>query len=83
LLGEPGALVLARYRAPANRPDPSPPTAGRVIGSQLGITLQPMPQLAGETPVIGKCKDLDVVLALSRTRDAPKLERVEVIEDAE
>lgn len=82
LLREPGALVMAAYRAPPDRPDPNPPPPGQVIGSQLVITLRPMPHLAGELPVVGRCRDLDVVRALSLAREPPRLKRLEVTQAA-
>lgn len=59
-LARPGALLLARYRAPPNRPDPHPPAPENVIGSQFVITLNDMSHLAGEVTVIGSCRDLDI-----------------------
>ena len=59
-LARPGALLLARYHAPPNRPDPHPPPPGDVIGSQFVITLNDMSHLAGDITVIGTCRDLDV-----------------------
>jgi peptidyl-prolyl cis-trans isomerase A (cyclophilin A) len=78
LLAEPGALVMARYHPAPNRVDPNPPPPGHVIGSQLVITLRPMPHLAGELPVIGRCADLDVVRRLSLAAEPPVLRRLEV-----
>jgi cyclophilin family peptidyl-prolyl cis-trans isomerase len=60
-LARPGALFLARYTPPPNRPDPAPPRAGEVIGPQLVVGLTNMSHLAGEVTVLGACADLDVV----------------------
>lgn len=80
LLSQPGALVMARYRAPPNREDPHPPPKGHVIGSQFAITLRPMTHLAGDLPVVGRCQDLDVVRKLSLASDTPVLKHLEVLE---
>ena len=82
LLEQPGALVMARYRAPPNRQDPNPPPKGHVIGSQFAITLRPMLHLAGDLPVVGRCQDLNVVTKLSQASDPPTLERLEVLEQS-
>jgi len=65
LLGEPGALLLARYHPAPNRVDPAPPPAGHVIGSQFVITLGKMSHLAGEVSVIGTCVDLERVATMA------------------
>jgi len=57
-LQRPGALLLARYQAPPNRADPSPPPPGNVIGSQFVVALTDMHHLAGQVTVIGACRDL-------------------------
>lgn len=65
-LARPGALFLARYRPPPDRPDPAPPPPGDVIGTQLVVGLVDMSHLAGQVTVLGACQDLDVVGSISR-----------------
>ncbi len=65
-LAQPGALFLARYHPAPNRPDPSPPPPGEVIGSQFVISLGNMAHLAGEVSVLGVCTDLDRVRAMTQ-----------------
>jgi cyclophilin family peptidyl-prolyl cis-trans isomerase len=57
-LARPGALILARYTPPPDRPDPAPPPPGAVIGSQFVIGLTDMSHLTGTVTVIGSCGDL-------------------------
>lgn len=76
LLREPGALVMARYHPPQNRPDPNPPAPGQVIGSQFAITLRASTHLAGQLPVVGRCRNLDVVRRLSLAKHTPVLKRL-------
>jgi len=78
LLREPGALVMARYHAPENRLDPNPPPPGKVIGSQFAITLRASTHLAGQLPVIGRCRDLEVVRRLSLAKHEPILKRLRI-----
>jgi peptidyl-prolyl cis-trans isomerase A (cyclophilin A) len=78
LLREPGAMVMACYRPPENRPDPAPPPPGEVIGSQFAITLRASTHLAGQLPVVGRCSDLDVVRRLSRAKHDPILKHLRV-----
>lgn len=78
LLREPGALVMARYHPPENRLDPDPPPPGKVIGSQFAITLQASIHLAGQLPVVGRCRNLDVVRRLSLAKHEPILKRLRV-----
>jgi peptidyl-prolyl cis-trans isomerase A (cyclophilin A) len=81
-LKQPGALVLARYTPPPNRPDPNPPPPGHVLGSQFGVLLRDMSHLAGQVTVLGHCQSLDVAQAIARafrTNPAPpRLQRVRV-----
>ena len=65
-LRRPGAIVLARYTPPPNRPDPSPPPVGHVLGSQFAITLANMSHLSGQVSILGHCEDLDTVRRISR-----------------
>jgi peptidyl-prolyl cis-trans isomerase A (cyclophilin A) len=65
-LARPGALALARYNPPPNRPDPRPPPAGEVIGSQFIVTVNDMSHLAGQVTVLGQCTELDVVAKIAR-----------------
>jgi len=76
LLRDPGALVMARYRPPKNRLDPNPPPPGKVIGSQFAITLRASTHLAGQLPVVGRCRDLEVVRRLSLAKHEPILKRL-------
>lgn len=55
-----GALVLARYTAPPNRPDPAPPKEGEWIGSQFAVTVSDMSHLEGRVTVLGTCGDLEI-----------------------
>ena len=78
LLQEPGTLVMARYHPAKNRIDPDPPLPGKVIGSQFSIMLRASTHLAGQTPVIGRCRDLEVIRRLSLATQAPILKRLRV-----
>lgn len=80
-LSRPGALFLARYTPPPNRPDPASPAPGEVIGTQLVVGLTNMSHLAGKVTVLGACADLDVVRriagAVSRKERKVRLLRAE------
>jgi len=76
-LARAGALFLARYNAPPNRVDPSPPPPGDVIGTQLVLGLTDMSHLAGKVTVLGACEDLEVVRRIS-DRVAKKEGRVDL-----
>ncbi|HTV17159.1 MAG TPA: peptidylprolyl isomerase [Polyangiaceae bacterium] len=76
-----GALFLASYTAPPGRTDPDPPPPGHTLGSQFVIALTSMKQVAGDTTVLGRCQDLDIVERLAQARRAgrlPLLERIEL-----
>lgn len=64
-LRTPGALVLARYQPPPGRPDPNPPPAGHVLGSQFAVLLTDMQHLAGRVSVLGHCGDLELARELA------------------
>ena len=65
-LAQPGVLFLASYHPAPNRVDPSPPSAGQVIGSQFVISLGDMSHLVGQVSVLGLCADLDRVRAMTQ-----------------
>lgn len=66
-LARPGALFLARYHAPPDRADPSPPPPGEVIGAQLVVARASMSHLAGDVTVLGACAELDTIERVSET----------------
>lgn len=79
LLEEPGALVLARYTSPPLREDPSPPPPGHLMGSQFAVTLVPMPHLAGQVTVLGRCRELSTVRTIAASEapdERPRLRRI-------